>query len=677
MRFRASLWGFFIIVVCLAGIGPGAVVSPVPVASAAGGPLPGDRVIGPAYGVQNAPVITKGNNGYLAVWVDQRVNPTGFNQDYYPDSGDPGGQTLADIYAARLDARGKLIDTTPIVVSQARWDQSAPDVAWNGQNWLVAWTTRRVADFSYTDDVVGARVSPAGVVLDPEPIIIESSDDINEGSVTLSSDGTNWVAVWFDQGSYFELRGARIAPDGSILDPGGVPLFQPDFGIYPYQWDLAFAGDEFLLVWSALTGSSTNILGQRFTPELQPLDPEPFTISNAVNYQYRPAVASNGTHFFVAWHDARHGSGARVFGSRVSHGGAVLDPRGIDISGTTIGSYPTPDVAWDGRKFVVVWDDYSDFTASLRYAAVTLRGTLVLRADVSLTNAASNPPSITAAGLGSALVIWTDWSGDAVGADNIYTAQIAQDGSVRPPDVISLGAPAQMNPDLVASSDGYLTVFESRVSGDSSLKGQRLDAQGNAIDQEPFFVGEGVSPAVAWNGSMYFIVWSSGGDIYGRRLLPDGTFLDAAPILIMNGRSPDVAAIGDTFLVVGIYSPFHEFQGVYSMRVRASDGATLDPSQLQVGDSFATAASVAPVGDRFVVVYERMPTHDNPRSEILGTFVTLAGEPSTRIALDRTDFAMSPVVAQGSGGALAVWHVMATSGHGAFYRTALCRLRSR
>src|SRR5687768_13388658 len=202
--------------------------------------LPGDDVSGPAANNQSGVQIAASGSGYLVVWEDSRTNHLNILGNQSCQGGNPCGQSLKDIYAARLDANGQLIDTNPIVVSQATWDQSLPQVAWNGQNWLVVWNTQRVANFSYTTDVVAARISPGGVLLDPQPIVVDGNPTIDELYPSVASDGTNWVVVWFDQGSYFELDAARISPEGTHLDPGGVPIYQPQFPQAPYNFSIAF-----------------------------------------------------------------------------------------------------------------------------------------------------------------------------------------------------------------------------------------------------------------------------------------------------------------------------------------------------------------------------------------------------------------------------------------------------
>src|SRR5215212_6056904 len=120
--------------------------------------LPGNDGRVPAAGRQEEPQVSKGSDTYLAVWTDGRTaladnGTTGLNTGLDL----PGLGNMLDIYAARLNAAGQVIDTTPIVVSQAQNNQHFPRVSWNGQAWLVVWLSVRPRDqFSFTNDIVGA-----------------------------------------------------------------------------------------------------------------------------------------------------------------------------------------------------------------------------------------------------------------------------------------------------------------------------------------------------------------------------------------------------------------------------------------------------------------------------------------------------------------------------------------
>jgi hypothetical protein len=85
--------------------------------------LPGDLGSFPAAGNQDDPAIARGDDQYLVAWTDDRTS-------LFDASGNSG--SARDVYAARLDADGNLIDTTPIVIDQAENNQSNPAVYWNG-----------------------------------------------------------------------------------------------------------------------------------------------------------------------------------------------------------------------------------------------------------------------------------------------------------------------------------------------------------------------------------------------------------------------------------------------------------------------------------------------------------------------------------------------------------------
>src|SRR5262245_10030743 len=237
--------------------------------------LPGDAASSQAAGRQETPEISKGSTGYLAVWADNRSSliGTGSSGPYFGE----GLGTMIDIYAARLDASGALVDTTPIAISQGQYNQSAPRVGWNGQSWLVVWMTERQGD-RYFHDVVGVRVSPGGVLLDSTPIVIHAAgSSINAYNPwCVSSDGTNWIVLWRDleaTGSIFTIAGARVAPSGAVLDPSGKTLRQDVWNSGANKASLAFAGDEFLMTWLEMSSGTGGwvVRGQRLNTALDPI----------------------------------------------------------------------------------------------------------------------------------------------------------------------------------------------------------------------------------------------------------------------------------------------------------------------------------------------------------------------------------------------------------------------
>jgi hypothetical protein len=139
--------------------------------------LPGDDAIGPAAGSQSQPFVSQGENQTLVVWQDDRGSNSGL-----------------DIFAARLDREGAMLDTVPILVCQDAGEQKSPRAAWNGSDWLVTWESQLATQYYYASGVQAKRISAQGAVLDPAPIPVEQT--VSSGLMySLSGNDAGWLVV--------------------------------------------------------------------------------------------------------------------------------------------------------------------------------------------------------------------------------------------------------------------------------------------------------------------------------------------------------------------------------------------------------------------------------------------------------------------------------------------------
>jgi hypothetical protein len=99
-----------------------------------------------------------------------------------------------DIYGARVSPAGAVLDPGGIAISLAAREQLTPAVASGGTNYLVTWTDYRSETNS---DIYGARVSPDGALLDPGGIAISTTAGYQD-SPAEAFDGTNYLVVWQD-----------------------------------------------------------------------------------------------------------------------------------------------------------------------------------------------------------------------------------------------------------------------------------------------------------------------------------------------------------------------------------------------------------------------------------------------------------------------------------------------
>jgi hypothetical protein len=188
-------------------------------------------------------------------------------------------------------------------------------------------------------------------VLDPGGIPIATTSD-GELDPAVASDGHNFFVVW--ELSHGGIHGARVSPSGTLLDPNGLVISS---GMSAWRSAIAYGAGSYLVVWQQIPQdlSGWDIAGARVGTNGSVLGPTGIVISSAPNTQGNPAIAFDGSKFLVVWEDQRSDSRGDIYGARVAPAGTVLDASGIPVS-TAAGAQHEPAVAANGR-FLVVWRD--------------------------------------------------------------------------------------------------------------------------------------------------------------------------------------------------------------------------------------------------------------------------------------------------------------------------------
>jgi len=599
---------------------------------------------------QESPALAFDGANFLVVWQDTRgeveydiygtrVTPAGVvldtsgiaissaaNNHYVPALAFDGTDFLVvwqnessgsiDIYGARVTPAGVVLDTAAIAISTAAGAQWSPALAFDGSDFLVVWKDSRRGWSIY--DVYGARVTPAGAVLDPTGIAISRPASCLE-SPALAFDGTNFLVVWEDKrsGSYYDVYGARVTPAGVVLDPSGIAVSTAAND----QWcsGLAFDGTNFLAVWqdSRSGESGYDVYGARVTPAAAVLDPSGIAISTAASNQCYPALAFDGTNFLVVWQESRSGeSGYDIYGARVTPAGVVLDTSSIAIS-TTANDQWYPALAFDGTNFLVVWQESDSGSSDDIYGArVTPAGVVLDTSGIAISTAANSQsdPALAFDGT-SFLVVWTD--GRSGSYCDIYGARVTPAGVVLEPSgvAISTAADYQWYPALAFDGTNFLVVWQDSRSGWDVLYGARVTPAGVVLDPSGIAITYAMTykrypAALAFDGANFLVVWQdsrsgSSYDIYGARVTPAGVVLDLAGIAISTAASdqcyPALAFDGTNFLVVWADKRGGSYD-IYGARVTPG-GVALDsgPVVMQEGNQSYPALARGDRGQVFLV----------------------------------------------------------------------------
>ncbi|MBI5489139.1 MAG: hypothetical protein HY905_17520 [Deltaproteobacteria bacterium] len=278
---------------------------------------------------------------------------------------------------ARISPGGVLLDPAAIAVSsppssEDRTGYNAPLLACGDADCLAVWRTWVVTG-PYVDPwgsswLAAARVSPDGTVLD---LLSLSHSVAQPADAAVASGGTKYLVAWTDP-TGFTVRGTRVETTDRIQDivaSDSGPLYGPA---------VASDGDGWLVVWTTGTWASFNgVHGARVASDGTVLDPSGIDLCTATSHQSAPAVAYDGANYLVVWRDSRNDPGGMrwdLYGTWVSRAGEVLQPEGVPIS-TDAADEGAPALASDGSGQSLVVYDLSDPAAPL--AATRVRARLI------------------------------------------------------------------------------------------------------------------------------------------------------------------------------------------------------------------------------------------------------------------------------------------------------------
>ncbi|MCM0084099.1 hypothetical protein L4X63_21180 [Geomonas sp. Red32] len=207
----------------------------------------------------------------------------------------------------------------PTLFSQAT-SNFAPVVAFDGTNFLVVWQ-----QFTDQYDIRGALVSPAGQVLKQFPVIAAPGEQIEPA---VAFDGTNYLVAWRDTRSGSgpaadtDITGTRVARDGTVLDPAGIAIATAS-GVQGSP-RISFNDGEYLVVWEDYRSGTAAIYGARIGADGSVLDPGGIPIDTSHSACYSPTVAPLGDYFLVAWRVGDYTQPAGIYGARISGQGQTV-----------------------------------------------------------------------------------------------------------------------------------------------------------------------------------------------------------------------------------------------------------------------------------------------------------------------------------------------------------------
>jgi hypothetical protein len=460
------------------------------------------------------------------------------------------------------------------------WSRYEGKPCWDGTRyWL-----------SYIDEaatVRAVRVGADGTVVDPIGIEVATVsghvDPLYRTGIALACADDHVLVTWstpiaFDPDSPHRAWVARVALDGTVLDPGGVEIAATQFVTgsgAQIGSPIACGAGQCLVAWRherewAGTARATRIV------DATELDPEGIDVITSPAAQIGAAAAHAGDRTFAVWNDSRPASADS--GDRPLRG-SILDPGLDSLASVELGQEPT----------------CPGFGIGDREPAVAASGTSFLAA----------------------------WHGACRNGD-IHAQVIDPQGqAVAPTFKLSSGQPKERQPAAASDGAGFFAAWNSGAS----IRARLLDADGTLLGPDSFEVAaRGASAVAAFDGANYVLVYQLASNLHAARVSTDGDVLDpqGIPIATESAREQEQSMAcggGECLIAWRRGTATGTMSRILATRL-APDGTVLDPGGFEVSPAnLHGGTAVAFTGHSFIVTWRQ------GEGEIRGSEIALDGTP--------------------------------------------------
>lgn len=226
--------------------------------------------------------------------------------------------------------------------------QYAPEITFGGGNYFVVWGDGRSSYYQ----VYGARVTPAGSVLDPSGILISRNLSAYHYFPAVAWGGTRYLVVY---GNYsptpYVLYGRLVNTNGTFASDT-IRLATASAGIY--HTHVAFSGTNFMVIWVEMTSPYT-LKGIIVSSNGTPIG-SPFTIATNVYYFKSARVVFNGINYLVTY-SLLSGSLYELWGQHYNTAGSAVGSA-FKITPTTYSVYYGDVTPGGNNRYLNVWNEY-------------------------------------------------------------------------------------------------------------------------------------------------------------------------------------------------------------------------------------------------------------------------------------------------------------------------------
>jgi hypothetical protein len=373
-----------------------------PIGTAVDDLAPADGFVTPPQG---DPVVASDGSGFMV--VARKV------------TGQPGAylsRWVAQLVQADGSPLGTPLDLGPPTPVSDPLDGDSAAVVFDGVNYLVVHEADE--DFQATGlmtSLVSVRVSRQGeLVGDPVVVVPATPGHPSASDPALAFDGMRCLLGFVRGWDGCALTGVFVSPATGQAEGPEFPIVAPG---YQYTPALAFNGAIYLVVWAqaAWDVQPAGVFAARIALDGTVLDPQGIALHSATSLH--PAATAEGGafggNFLVAWADKRHGN-EDIYANRITPDGQRLDgdevTGGIAVTRSADRAEVVPTLASLDGEYLAAWISAPAIGVydGLYGARIATDGTVLSPGDggIWLTEPGFQGHPVLSAGASSALLTW-------------------------------------------------------------------------------------------------------------------------------------------------------------------------------------------------------------------------------------------------------------------------------
>jgi hypothetical protein len=521
------------------------------------------------------------------------------------------------------------------------------------------------ASCGLTSDPLANEIKTVGQALEVADFVIGTDTPIREQYDTgnypnVAANGEQRFVVFEDGG---RIRGVRFDARGHVVDQEWVDL-GVDERVQTYP-AVAFGNDRYMVVWSELEEAGASIYGQAVTPQgqaqgertlltqgfdaqvcwfkdsfvmvwsdnginLARLDVDGSIVgdgavkvtTDAVTNVTRPSIAASDEMGVVAFSED-DGTRRNLRVARFDNQGQVLDPNGIVVNPTILGTSEYALTASDNQSLIT----FKDEAGRLRGSLLSVDGALASTEFEVTTDTEIGGHTVGNDGSGF-VVVWDCPAGDV---RQLCASAIAEDGAVSESKVTLGGASSAgqvMNIDMTFGDGGYAVVYEG-----VGVVGQQfpvdLDTKSVPLQLSTLPNAQNI-PYTAWNGAHYVLSWvderNDGFQTRAVRITEKGEVLDPDGILVSTAdrQSFTAAAASNRSGTTAFVFTTTEESSAF-VRTMNTDGSLSDTVLLADGNP--QGVDIVGNGSTFLVGYQVGSAPTSPLTTVYVLPLDEAGSP--------------------------------------------------